>query len=312
MVESVTSERVMPQRPTWNPAEEARTRAAAEQRALELAAASAAGKGHSAGHERPGPFQPGPAAQPSVVQPPAVLRHTTVPRLLVSFAPITGVMGLVFAVMLKQHDYLTETTRLDVRGERVTEYHLDPSMTNLAIGIAFLVFAMPIFAWGWWVVAATLNAQTKSRKSGWPWTLPTSVAVAVGALVAATFVPAGPRPILYIVFAIAYVWGAYGVLFSLRKSARAIKAEPVFWTRLIWIPWLSALSSVATLLLSATTGDREIAVFGALVPFGLWLWGWSTICQGMASFDRSCRAVEVARGDSDSLPSFMTGNRGVR
>ena len=125
-------------------------------------------------------------------------------------------------------------------------------------------------------------------------------------MVAATFVPEGPRPILYIVFAVAYVWGAYGVLFSVRKSALAIKAEPIFWTRLIWIPWLSALSSVATVVLGAAVGSPEITVFGSLIPLGLWLWAWLTLVQGMASFDRSCRATEAARGDSDSLPAFMS------
>lgn len=307
MVESVTSERAHPQRPTWNPAEEARTRAAAEQRALEMAEAAAAGKGRRGA----APFQPGPGPMPQVAtQSPAALRHTTLPRMLVSFAPIIGMVGIVFAVLLKQRGYITETSSFS-GGERVTEYHLDPKMNNLAIGIAFLVFAMPIFAWGWWVVAATLNAQAKSRKSGWPWTLPTSVLVAVAAVLAANFVPEGPRPILYIVFAIAYVWGAYGVLFSLRKSARAIKADPVFWSRLIWIPWLSGLASAATFTLGAAVGSPEIAVFGSLIPLGLWLWAWLTLVQGMASFDRSCRANEVARTDSDSLPAFMT-NRALR
>ena len=137
-----------------------------------------------------------------------------------------------------------------------------------------------------------------------------SVAVAVGALVAGRFVPAGPQSALQIVVAVAYVWGAYGVLFSLRKSARALEADPVFWTRLIWLPWLSAALATATVVIGAAAGSPEIAVFGALVPFGLMLWAWLTLCKGMASFDWSCRSAEVGCGDIDGLPAFMTGNRG--
>ena len=310
MVDSATSEHAYPQRPSWSPAEEARARVAAELQALEMEKAAGASKGRRGGANRSGPFQPGPAPQRSAVQPSTVVRHTTVPRLLVSLAPVLWLMAAVFVVMLKQRGYVTETTRFDVAGEQVTEYHLDPSKTNLAIGIVFLVFALPIFAWGWWVVAATLNAQAKSRNAGWPWVLPMSVAVAVGALVAGRFVPAGPQSALQIVFAVAYVWGAYGVLFSLRKSARAMKADPVFWTRLIWLPWLSAALATATVVIGAAVGSPEIAVFGALVPFGLMLWAWLTLCKGMASFDRSCRSAEVGCGDVDGLPAFMTGNRG--
>lgn len=309
MVDSVTSERAYPQRPSWNPAEEARARVAAELQAMEMEKVAAASKGRRGATNRPGPFQPGPAPQRSAVQSPTVVRHTTVPRLLVSMAPILWVMAAVFVVMLKQRGYVTETTSFDVTGKQVTEYQLDPSKTNLAIGVAFLVFALPIFAWGWWVVAATLNAQAKSRNAGWPWVLPMSVAVAAAALVAGSFVPDGPRSIFQIVFAVAYVCGAYGVLFSLRKSARAIKADPVFWTRLIWLPWLSAALATATVVAGAATGSPEIAVFGALIPFGLMLWAWLTLCTGMASFDRSCRSVEVGRGDTDGLPAFMTGRR---
>ena len=282
---------------------------AAELQALEMEKVAAASKGRRGGPSRPGPFQPGPTPQRSAVQSPTVVRHTTLPRLLVSLAPILWVMAAVFVVMLKQRGYVTETTSFDSSGEKVTDYHLDPSKTNLAIGVAFLVFALPIFAWGWWVVAATMNAQAKSRNAGWPWMLPMSVAVAVAALVAGNFVPEGPRPILQIVFAVAYIWGAYGVLFSLRKSARAIKADPVFWTRLIWLPWLSAALATATVVIGAAAGSPEIAVFGALVPLGLMLWAWLTLCQGMASFDRSCRSVEVGRGDTDGLPAFMNGRR---
>lgn len=219
-------------------------------------------------------------------------------------------MAATFVAVLKQRGYITETSSFDVTGTKVTEYQLDPSKTNLAIGVAFLVFALPIFAWGWWVVAATLNAQAKSRNAGWPWMLPMSVVVGLAALVAGNFVPAGPQSALRIVFAVAYVWGAYGVLFSLRKSARAMKADPVFWTRLIWLPWLSAALATATVMIGAAAGRPEIAVFGALVPFGLMLWAWLTLCKGMASFDRSCRSVEVGRGDIDGLPAFMAGNRG--
>lgn len=277
-----------------------------------MAEAAAVGKKRPGGIPRPGPFQPGPGPQQAAPHPVAVLRHTTIPRLLVSFAPITGVMGLAFVIMLVQRDYLTESTSVNASGDRVTGYVLDPTMMNWAVGIAFLVFALPIFAWGWWVVAATLNAQAKSRKAGWPWMLPMSVLVAALALLAASVVPEGPRPILYIVFAGAYVWGAYGVLFSLRKSARAIKAEPALWTRLICIPWLSGLSLFGSFMLAGVTGRREIAVFGALVPFGLWLWAWLTVCQAMASFDQACRAVDVPRGDSDVLPSFLTGSWAAR
>jgi len=277
-----------------------------------MAEAAAVGKEHHARTPRPGPFQPGPTPQQAVVQPVAVMRHTTIPRLLVSFAPITGVMGIAFVIMLLQRDYLTKSAGFNASSEQVAGYELDPTMMNWAVGIAFLVFALPIFAWGWWVVAATLNAQAKTRKAGWPWMLPMAVLVAVAALVAATVVAEGPRTILYIVFAVAYVWGAYGVLFSLRKSARAIKAEPALWTRLICIPWLSALSLFGSFMLAANTGSREIAVFGALVPLGLWLWAWLTICQAMASFDHACRAVEASLGDADGLPSFMTGHRAVR
>ena len=213
--------------------------------------------------------------------------------------------------MLKQRGLLTESTGFDVYGDRVTHYQLDPSMNAVAVGVAFLVVAMPIFAWGWWVVAATLNAQTKSRKSGWPWTLPLSVAVAVVALLGSNFVPAAPRPVMFIVFAVAYVWGAYGVLFSLRKSARAIKADDAAWTRLIWIPWLSGLVTGVVFVAASELGSAEIAVFGLLVPLGLLMWSWMTLCQGMVAFDRSCRAIEVAR-DSDNLPAFMMGARGVR
>ncbi len=277
-------------------------------------AAAAVGAKGRAGKARPAPFQPGPALQQpatSATTNPAVLRHTTFPRLLVAFAPLLGLMGLGCAALLKKRGLLTESTGFDVYGDKVTEYRLDPSMNTVAIGVAFLVFAVPIFAWGWWVVAATLNAQAKSHKSGWPWTLPMSVIVAVVALLGSNFVPEGPRPMMFIMFALAYVWGAYGVLFSLRKSARAIKADDVYWTRLIWIPWLAGLVTAVVLIAASEMGSAEIAVFGLLVPLGLAMWSWLTLCQGMASFDRSCRAIEVAR-DSDSLPAFMMGTRGVR
>jgi hypothetical protein len=278
-------------------------------------AEAATGTKGRAGKARPAPFQPGLAPpQPSAAPAPTatVQRHTTFPRLLVSFAPLLGLMGFAGAVMLKQRGLLTESTGFDVYGDKVTEYRLDPSMNTIVIGIAFLVFAVPIFAWGWWVVAATLNAQAKSRKSGWPWTLPVSVIVAVVALLGSNFVPERPRPVMFIVFAVAYVWGAYGVLFSLRKSARAIKADDAYWTRLIWIPWISGLVTAVVFTAASELGSAEIAVFGLLIPLGLSMWSWLTLCQGMASFDRSCRAVEIGRGDTDSLPAFMMGSRGVR
>ena len=229
-----------------------------------------------------------------------------------SLAPIIGLMGITFAVMLEQRGLLDRVNSVDVRGERSTSYQLDPSMTNLAIGIAFLVFVLPIFAWGWWAVAATLNARAKSRQSGWPWTLPTSVLVAVAALVAAGFVPSGPRSILYGASAVAYSCGAYGVLLGLRTSARAIKADTVVWSRLIWIPPLSALSLFGAIKLADAVGSKAIAVFGSLVPFGLLLWAWLTICRAMAEFDQACRTSEVSGGDSTGLPAFMTGNRVAR
>ena len=316
MVESATSERAYRQQTSLNPAEEARPLAQGEQHALEgsdvVAAVDATSRNRRV---RTGPFQPGPAPyQPTTAPAEAlvVLRHTTFPRLLVAFTPLLLLMGLGCAALLRKRGLLTESTGVDMTGDRVTEYHLDPSMNTVAIGIVFLVFAVPIFAWGWWAVAATLNARAKSCNSGWPWTLPLSALVAVVALLGATFMPQGPRPVMFIVFAVAYVWSAYGALFSLRKSANAIKADDVYWTRLIWIPWFSGVVVVAVLVASSKLGSAEIAVFGLLVPLGILMWSWSTLCQGMASFDRSCRVAHVARGDATGLPPFMMGPRGVR
>ena len=277
--------------------------------------AAVAGRRGRAGNDRLQPFQPGPVPHQlatAAVAAPAVLRHTTFPRILVAFAPLLGLMGIGCAALLRTRGLLTESAGFDLYGDKVTEYRLDPSMNPVAIGIAFLLFALPIFAWGWWIVAATLNAQAKSRRSGWPWTLPLSVIVAVVALLGSSFVPKGLRPIMLIVSVVAYVWGAYGVLFSLRKSARAIKADESYWTRLMVIPWLCGLVTVAVLVAASERDSAEIAVFGLLVPLGLSMWGWLTLCQGMASFDRSCRATEVVRSDAESLPSFMMGPRGAR
>ena len=289
-------------------------RAQADQLALDMAEMQAAGTTGRDGKARRGPFQPGPAPHQPATPPtsPAVVRHTTIPRLLVCFAPLLAAMGCGAALLLKQRGLLTKTAGLDTYAARATGYYLDPSMNTLAIEVAFLVAALPIFAWGWWVAAATLNAQAKSRKSGWPWTVPVSVFVAATALLGSNLVPEERRPIMLMVFAVAYGWGAYGALLGLRKSARAIKADPVYWSRLIWTPWVCGLVSVAVLKVASELGRPEIAVFGLLVPLGLLMWTWLTLCQGMASFDRACRTTEVARSETDGLPVFMTGNRAAR
>lgn len=314
MVQTATSERAYPQGPFLDPAQDAHVGDETEQRALEIPGALPAGKQRRAKAARPEPFQPGlaphePAATPA---PPAVVRHTTVPRLLVAFAPLMGLMGCAAVVLLKQRGLLTETTELDTNFAAASGYQLDPSMNTMAIEIAFLVVAMPIFAWGWWVVAATLNARAKSRKSGRPWTVPVAVLVAVAALLGSNFVPAERRPIMFIVFAVAYVGGAYVALLGLRKSARAIKADDLNWSRLIWIPWVAGLVSVVVFKVAGELGRPDIVVYGLLVPLGLVMWGWLTLCDEMASFDRSCRTVEIARGDAGGLPVFMTGTRAVR
>lgn len=242
---------------------------------------------------------------------PDTLHHTTVPRLLVSISPVFVIVGLVLLVTLKQRGYITETTSVS-SGGTATSYHLDPSKTMVATLGAICLLVLPLVAWGWWVVTATLNAQLKSRNAGWPWTLPMSVTVAVTALVAANFAPPGPQALLQFIFVVAYVWGAYGVLFGLRKSARAIKAAPQPWTRLLWLPRLGWGVAVMFVAIGAATGSTVISVFGALLPFGVFAWTWVTLCTAMAVFDRSCRAVEVARGDMPTLPAFMTGSWSAR
>ncbi|MGB8858960.1 MAG: hypothetical protein WCC60_06880 [Ilumatobacteraceae bacterium] len=318
-------------RPMWNPVEEARARAEMAQRAA-LAADAPASKSRRRGAGQPvaggpgqfGPggfagagFADGPAAASPGRRTAATLFHTTTPRLIVSLTPLLMAAVVGFLAWLHSRGYIV--TRSDggspASAREFGAYRIDPSIASAAVLAAIIGLAVPVLSWNWWVIAATLNARTKSRHCGSPCLAPVSFVIAVAAAVARGALPSQLEKAgvaLDVVGVVAWVISCYGVLFSVRSSARAIKAEPRHWTTLIWLPWVSALLSSGLLIVGRMAQSVPVVVVALLVPSGLWLWGWATLCLGMAEFDRACRASDAGTSDPTALPAFLMSAIGNR
>lgn len=238
------------------------------------------------------------------------LFHTRAPRLITSFSPLMFLALGVVVRSLEQRGLVTAEL-----GQKVFEYEIDPSVVRGLNMLALVTVVLPVFAWGWWYVAAMSNARSKSAHAGSPSTFPLAVGITVVSVFGLEVVPTeqeGLRLMLGLFAFLGYVTASYGVLFSVRKSAIAIKGETRYWNRLLWLPVVSWLSSAVLLGIATATQAPVVAVLGLLLPFALMIWAWVTLCMGMASFDRSCRAHEVARDMNTALPAFMSPQKTSR
>ncbi len=229
---------------------------------------------------------------------------------MASFSPLLFMVFGIVAFVLKDRGLLAGP-----EGDADGLYQVDPEVTA---GLGMLVtaaFLLPVFSWGWWYIAAMSNARARSMHAGSPWMLPASVLVMIGAATVSVLLEEQQRiasSLLLGVAALAYFMAAYGVLFSVRKSALAVKGETRHWNRLLWLPWLSMLLSVVLYSLAIATASGPIALLAFIAPTMLGIWGWANWCMGMASFDRACRGYQVARDMNTDMPAFMMGQKALR
>lgn len=236
--------------------------------------------------------------------------HTTTPRLLASFSPLLF-MVLGIAAFVLQDRGLLAGPESDADGL----YQVDPEVTAGLVLLLTAALLLPVFSWGWWYIAAMSNARARSMHAGSPWMLPVSVLVMIGAVTVSVLLGEQQRiasSLLLGVAVLAYFMAAYGVLFSVRKSALAVKGETRHWNRLLWLPWLSMLLSVVLYSVAIATESAPVAVLAMLTPSMLSIWGWANWCMGMASFDRACRGYQVARDMNTDMPAFMMGQKALR
>lgn len=236
--------------------------------------------------------------------------HTRTPRLITAFAPLMLVVLGVILGALESRGLVATIDESVLNG-----YEVDPAISRGLGMLTMVAFVLPVFAWGWWYVAAMSNARSRSIHAGSPMTFPLAIGVIVVSVLGLDVVPSeneGLRLLLGLFAFLGYVTAAYGVLFSVRKSAIAIRGEARHWTRLLWLPWAAAVSSLVLLGIATATQAAVVAVVGVLLPLAIAIWAWVTFCMGMASFDRACRAHEVPRDLNTDLPAFLTGQKAVR
>lgn len=301
-VATVSPDSRHPVRPTWNPAEEARRRAAQEAAALEQYESK-----HRRRRDTPEPTTSIPLAQISAMsashrreEEHANDRHygTVVPRAIC----VTGFF-LAFAfpavfLWLNQNghaDLVDGAFEPDEMARRVT--------FTLLIGAA----ACQLIGWLWWGVAAALNANRTARWAVSPWYVPTTYLAVGAAAVAAGYAERWLGENVIYARAVALAFGVmmyFSTLATYRRTAQSLGASTKYFTRLIAWPWVVAAFGGVFAFFSEFLPAQ--AVLGAYVALQLvqGLYG-LTMYQAMASFDRAAVGTRQMRQDDQEFAKFL-------
>lgn len=291
-----------PVRPSWNPAEEARRRAELERQALEQL-----DKKKGRRRDEPEPTTSIPLAKIAAMSQAhrEEAEHATdrrIPTVVPRAICVTGFF-IAFAypaVLLwlnqKGHaDLVNGAFRLDDVSKRVT--------TVMLLGAA----ACMLLGWLWWGVAAAINARRKARWTVTPWFVPltylTVAAAAVGAGISERWLGDDADYVRIVALAFAVVM-YFATLSAYRRSAQAIGGATKYWTRLIVLPWMIAVSGGVFGFFSEFLPARAVLGAYVLLQLAQGLYG-LFMYQAMTAFDRASIGTHQLQQNDQDFAKFL-------